>query len=222
MVPHEHRKVLLCGHLIVRIKTAPTIFYFPHAVDSPWNTNWKIGVATSSQPASNFTFQKYIDGLESLIDPCVFVDDDGQAYFYYGGGGVCKGGKLQDNMMEINGSMQTMTGLQDFHEATWVHKYNGMYYLSYADNYTGTNKGNQMRYAMSKSPLGPWLSRGVYIESTTSSTDHGSIVQYKGKWYAFYHNSAISNYDWLRSICVDTLGYTSEGLIKTVIQTKGK
>jgi len=203
-------------------KNGTYYFYFPHAVDSPWNTNWKIGVATSSKPASDFKFQQYIEGLESLIDPCVFVDDDGQAYLYYGGGGVCKGGKLKDNMMEVDGSMQTMSGLQDFHEATWVHKYNGTYYLSYADNYSGTNKGNQMRYATSKSPLGPWLARGVYIESTISSTDHGSIVQYKGRWYAFYHNSSVSNYDWLRSICVDTLGYTSSGLIKTVIQTKGK
>ena len=41
-----------------------------------------------------------------MIDPCVFVDDDGQAYFYYGGGGVCKGGKLKENMMEIDGPMQ--------------------------------------------------------------------------------------------------------------------
>lgn len=205
-------------------KNGTYYFYFPHAVDSPWNNNWKIGVATSTQPASGFTFLKYIDGLESLIDPCVFVDDDGQAYLYYGGGGICKGGKLKDNMTEVNGSMQPMlqpdgTKLPDFHEASWVHKRNGTYYLSYSDNYSGTNRGNQMRYAMSSSPLGPWLYRGIYLESTTSSTDHGSIAQYKGKWYAFYHNSAISHYDWLRSICVDTLGYNDNGTIKKVIQT---
>ncbi|UAY50841.1 family 43 glycosylhydrolase [Ferruginibacter albus] len=204
-------------------KNGTYYLYFPHAVDSPWNTNWKIGVATSSEPAANFTFQKYIDGLESLIDPCIFVDDDGQAYLYYGGGGTCKGGKLKSNMMEIDGQMKSMDGLQDFHEATWVHKRNGMYYLSYANNYSNSNahKGNQMAYAVSSSPLGPWQYRGVYIESTTSSTDHGSIVQFKGKWYAFYHNSAISNYDWLRSVCVDTLGYYDNGLIKKVIQTTG-
>ena len=70
-----------------------------------------------------------------MIDPCVFVDDDGQAYIYNGGGGTCKGGKLKDNMIELDGPMRTMEGLSDFHEATWIHKYNGKYYLSYSDNH---------------------------------------------------------------------------------------
>lgn len=195
-------------------------FYFPHPGGSPWNSNWKIGVATSTKPASDFKVQGYIQGLESLIDPCVFVDDDGQVYFYYGGGGVCKGGKLKSNMMEIDGEMRSMQGLVDFHEATWVHKRNGLYYLSYADNHDAGGLHNQMRYATSSSPLGPWTYRGVYIDPTDSYTNHGSIVQFKGQWYAFYHNSSLSHFDWLRSICVDTLGYNSDGTIKKVIQTK--
>jgi len=201
-------------------KSGTYYFYFPHPSGSPWNSTWKIGVATSKKPASDFKVQGYIQGLESLIDPCVFVDDDGQAYFYYGGGGICKGGKLKNNMMEIDGAMTSMQGLVDFHEATWVHKRNGLYYLSYADNHDAANEHNQMRYAVSKSPLGPWTYKGVYIESTGSSTNHGSIVQYKGQWYAFYHNSAISHFDWLRSICVDTLGYAPDGAIYKVNQTK--
>jgi arabinoxylan arabinofuranohydrolase len=195
-------------------------FYFPHPGGSPWNSTWRIGVATSTKPASDFTVQGYIQGLESLIDPCVFVDDDGQAYLYYGGGGVCKGGKLKDNMMEVDGTMKAMSGLADFHEASWVHKRKGIYYLSYSDNYSGSHKGNQMRYATSTSPLGPWIYKGVFMESTPSSTNHGSITAFKGKWFAFYHNSAVSNFDWLRSICADTLGYSSNGSIIKVIQTK--
>ena len=65
-------------------------FYFPHPSDTDWNNSWKIGVATSKEPAANFTVQGYIKGMDSLIDPCVFIDDDGQAYIYNGGGGVCK------------------------------------------------------------------------------------------------------------------------------------
>ena len=68
--------------------------------------------------------------MDPLIDPCVFVDDDGQAYIYNGGGGICKGGKLKDNMVELDGEMKDMEGLEDFHEATWIHKYNGKYYVS--------------------------------------------------------------------------------------------
>ncbi len=194
-------------------------FYFPHPSDTEWNTSWKIGVATSQSPASGFKSQGYIQGLEPMIDPCVFVDDDGQAYFYYGGGGVCKGGKLKANMMEIDGQMKLMEGLVDFHEATWVHKYKGVYYLSYSDNNDKNDRHNQMRYATSDKPLGPWTHRGIYMDPTDSYTNHGSIVEYKGQWYAFYHNSALSNFDWLRSICVDKLSYTEDGTIQKVTQT---
>jgi beta-xylosidase len=197
-------------------------FYFPHPSGDEWNKTWKIGVATSSSPAGGFTVQGYLPDLEPMIDPCVFIDDDGLAYFYYGGGGVCKGGKLMDNMMEIDGSMEPMEGLVDFHEATWVHKRNGVYYLSYSDNNDKDGKHNQLRYATSDSPLGPWTYRGIYMDPTDSFTNHGSIVEYKGQWYAFYHNSALSHHDWLRSVCVDKLFYNEDGTIQKVVQTTGK
>jgi arabinoxylan arabinofuranohydrolase len=195
-------------------------FYFPHPTGSgdQWNSTWKIGVATSTEPASNFEVQGYIEGLKSMIDPTVFVDDDGHAYLYYGGGGVCEAGKLKDNMMEIDGSMKTMTGLVDFHEGSWVHKYNGVYYLSYADN--NPTGGNQLRYAVSNNPLGPWTYKGVYIEPTGSPTNHGSIVEYKGQWYAFYHNSLLSGNPWLRSICVESLFYNADGTIQMIEQSR--
>jgi arabinoxylan arabinofuranohydrolase len=202
-------------------KNGTYYFYFPHPSGTKWNSTWKIGVATSKSPASGFKVQGYIPGLEPMIDPCVFIDDDNQAYFYYGGGGTCKGGKLKDNMMEIRDSLQNMTGLVDFHEASWVHKRNGIYYLSYSDNHDEPGKKNQMRYATSKSPLGPWTYRGIYMDPTDSYTNHGSIVEYKGQWYAFYHNSALSHQDWLRSICVDKLYFNADGTIQKVIPTSG-
>lgn len=200
-------------------KNGTYYFYFPHPSGDEWNTTWKIGVATSKSPASGFEVKGYIPNLEPMIDPCVFVDDDGKAYLYYGGGGTCKAGLLKENMMEIDGEMKRMDGLVDFHEAAWVHKRNGLYYLSYADNNDKNGKHNQMRYATSKSPLGPWTSKGVYIDPTDSYTNHGSIVEFKNKWYAFYHNSTLSKNDWLRSICADYLYYNTDGTIKKVVQT---
>lgn len=207
-------------------KNGTYYFYFPHPSGTEWNATWKIGVATSKSPASGFEVKGYIDGLKPMIDPCVFVDDDGQAYFYYGGGGTCEAGKLKDNMMEIDGEMKKMEGLTDFHEASWVHKKDGIYYLSYSDNHDdnmkdGVSGDNRMRYATSKSPLGPWKSEGIYMDPTDSYTNHGSIVKYKGQWYSFYHNSSLSNHDWLRSICVDKLYYNADGTIKKVIPTSG-
>ena len=194
-------------------------FYFPHPSGSDWNKTWKIGVATSSSPASGFTPQGYIAGLGgfAMIDPCVFTDTDGQAYLYYGGGGVCKGGKLKPSMVEVDGAMTDMAGLVDFHEASWVFKRGGTYYLAYADNNPGENC---MRYATGSSPLGPWTYHGIYLEPTGCDTTHGSVVEYKGQWYQFYHNQAISGQGTLRSICVDKLNFNEDGTIQTVVQTR--
>ena len=195
-------------------------FYFPHPNKDPWNNNWKIGIAVSDKPASDFEVLEHtLIGLPESgeIDPCVFIDDDGQAYFYYGGGGRCFGAKLKDNLIELDGSLQQMTGLYDFHEGTWVFKRNGIYYLTYADGYAS---GNQLRYAISANPLGPWSYKGVYLRPTSCDTSHGSIVEYKGQWWAFYHTSDLSGHGALRSICVDKVFFNDDGTIKTVVQTK--
>jgi len=200
-------------------KNGTYYFYFPHPSGTAWNKTWKIGVATSSKPASDFTPVAYIGGLDgnAMIDPAVFTDTDGQVYFYYGGGGICKGGKLKSNMIEIDGAMRDMAGLDDFHEATWVFKREGIYYLTYADNFP---RANRMHYATSTHPLGPWTHRGIYIESTGCDTTHGSVVEYKGQWYQFYHNQSLSGRGNLRSICVDQLNFNPDGTIQTLVQTK--
>ncbi|MDP4239697.1 MAG: family 43 glycosylhydrolase [Bacteroidota bacterium] len=195
-------------------------FYFPHPNKSPWNSNWKIGIAVSDKPASGFrVIDTTLVGLPDSgeIDPCIFTDDDGQAYFYYGGGGHCYGAKLKENMIELDGALKSMTGLSDFHEGTWVFKRNGIYYLTYADNNAG---GNQLRYAMSSNPLGPWSYKGVYLSPTTSDTSHGSVVEYNGQWWAFYHTADLSGTGLLRCICVDSLFFNLDGTIKMVKQTK--
>jgi beta-xylosidase len=160
-----------------------------------------------------------------MIDPAIFVDDDGKVYFYEHGNNICQGGRLKRNMVEIDGAMQTMKGLKDFFEATWVHKYNGTYYLSYADTHSDANgQRNRMAYATGSSPLGPWTYRGIILDTVSSASIHGSIVEYKGQWYVFYHNSELSKQrgeqnDWLRSVAVDKLYYNPDGTIKKVIQT---
>ncbi|MDR2382860.1 MAG: GH92 family glycosyl hydrolase [Prevotellaceae bacterium] len=195
-------------------------FYFPHPSGTDWNHTWKIGIATSKKPDRDFEVQGYL-ALEgdphAMIDPCVFVDDDGQAYFYYGGGARCKAARLKENMTEIDGALQDMTGLEDFHEGAWVHKRKGIYYLSYADNTKGHNR---LRYATSHSPLGPWTYRGILLNGVSSDTNHGSIVEYKGQNYLFYHTCDISGRGNLRSVCFDKLYYNADSTIKTVIPTQ--
>jgi beta-xylosidase len=200
-------------------KNGTYYFYYPHPSGSNWNDTWKIGVATSKEPASGFIDQGYISGLGgfALIDPCVLVDDDDSAYMYYGGGSVCLAGELNEDMMSLKDGMQEMEGLDDFHEAAWVFKRKGLYYLTYSDNLDGNNR---MRYATSENPLGPWTYRGIYLEPTGCSTTHGSVVEFKGQWYQFYHNQDISGEGNLRSVCIDYLNFNDDGTIKTVVQTK--
>ncbi len=204
-------------------KNGTYYFYFPHPSGTEWNKTWKIGIATSNQPSSGFKAQGYLElGNDShaMIDPCVFVDDNGKAYFYYGGGGRCKAAPLKKNMVELADSLVSMSGLVDFHEAAWVFKRKGIYYLTYADNNKVNGKGaNRLCYATSKHPLGPWTYRGVYLEPTGCDTSHGSVVKYKGQWYAFYHNSVLSGRGNLRSICFDKLFFNRDGSIQKVIQT---
>ena len=195
-------------------------FYFPHPSGTHTGNTWKIGVATSRKPASDFKVQGYIEGVPSYIDPCIFMDDDGQAYIYNGGSSRCYGGKLKDNMVELDGPMVEMQGLNDFHEGAWIHKRNGIYYLSYPDNHINENgkQYNRIHYAMSTSPLGPWDYKGILLEETDCDTSHGSIVEYKGQWYMFYHNCALSGRGNLRSICFDRLFYNEDGTIRIVEQ----
>src|SRR5260221_13441099 len=93
-------------------KNGTYYYYFPHPSETKWNDSWKIGVATSTKPASGFKEAGYIKGVggDSMIDPAVLIDTDGQAYLYYGGGGRCAGVKLKANMTEIEGEPRPMTG----------------------------------------------------------------------------------------------------------------
>ncbi|GEN94075.1 family 43 glycosylhydrolase [Pediococcus ethanolidurans] len=193
-------------------------FYYPHPSAKPWNDNWKVGVAVSNHPASGFKDVGTIDGLggHALIDPSVFIDD-GQAYIYYGGGAHAYQGKLNEDMVSLAEPMQVVEGLKDFHEAAWIFKRHNTYYFTYSDNHRGAN---HMCYATSKSPLGPWNYKGYYMLPVGCETTHGSVTEYNGKWYAFYHNNAVSNVNELRSICCDQLLFNEDGTIQMVVQTK--
>lgn len=199
-------------------KNGTYYFYYPHPSGTAWNDTWKMGVATSDHPSKGFVDRGYIEGLGgfAMIDPCVLVDDDGRAYMYYGGGGRCAGGELNDDMLSLKDGMRDMEGLDDFHEAAWVFKRNGVYYLTYSDN---LHDNNRMKYATSERPLGPWTYRGVFLEPTGCSTSHGSVAEFKGQWYMFYHNQEISNQGNLRSVCIDKLFFNEDGTIQTVQQT---
>lgn len=99
-----------------------------------------------------------------------------------------------------------------FFEASWVHKYKGKYYYSYS-----TGDTHRICYAIGDNPYGPFTYKGVILTPVIGWTTHHSIVEYKGKWYLFHHDSVPSGgRTWLRSMKVVELEYNEDGTIKTI------
>ncbi len=96
-----------------------------------------------------------------------------------------------------------------YFEGPWMHKYNGKYYLSYS---TGTT--HYLVYAIGDSPKGPFTYKGKILDPVIGWTTHHSIVEFKGKWYLFYHDSSMSNgVNHLRCVKFRELKYNEDGTI---------
>lgn len=98
-----------------------------------------------------------------------------------------------------------------FFEGAWVHKYKGLYYLSYS---TGTT--HTLAYAISESPYGPFTYKGTILDPVEGWTTHHSIVEFDGKWFLFYHDASISKRDNLRSVMFTEIKYDESGCILKV------
>jgi len=150
------------------------------------------------------------------IDPTVLIDDDGQAYLYWGNPDLYYV-KLNKDMISYSGEIVKVASKpQNYQEGPWVWKRNGHYYLAYAS----TCCPEAIGYAMSDSPTGPWEYKGMIMDVTPKSRgNHPGIIDYKGNSYCFG-----LNYDLLkqttqkhferRSVSVDQMTYNDDGTIQ--------
>jgi hypothetical protein len=190
-----------------------------------------IGVATSSSPSGPFhdvLGRAMLDrsvpngNVEWCFDPCIFVDDDGQAYMYYGGGGPGNARVIRVNsdMTSVSGSAVTIDAPR-FFEAAYMHKRNGIYYFSYSTDFSAG--AATIDYMTSSDPMTGFQHRGTILDnpwSNLGNNNHASIIEYQGQWYIFYHNRALSDAVYERSVCVDYLYYNSDGTIQRVNDTQ--
>ncbi|HEX6848207.1 MAG TPA: glycoside hydrolase family 43 protein [Chitinophagaceae bacterium] len=103
-------------------------------------------------------------------------------------------------------------GDRRFFEASWMHKYKGKYYFSYS-----TGDTHFLCYAIGDNAYGPFTYTGRILNPVVGWTSHHSIVEFKGKWYLFYHDSSLSGgVTHLRSVKVTELEYDENGKIKTI------
>jgi arabinoxylan arabinofuranohydrolase len=198
------------------------IYYLYYCLATGINTE---GVATSKSPTGPFVNGKVIDlaGINQ-IDPCVFIDDDGQGYYIWGQSSA-KMAKLKPNMTGIDQSTiidGVVTEKEHFfHEGGYMVKRNGLYYFIYA-HMGRAGMPTCIGYATSKFPMGPFKYGGVIIDNDHCDpgnwNNHGSIVEFKGQWYVFYHRASHNSVT-MRRTCMEPVTFNEDGSINEVEMT---
>jgi arabinoxylan arabinofuranohydrolase len=182
------------------------------------------GVAESLQPTGPFTQAALVAGAHGDgIDPAVLVDQDGQAYYYWGQFHL-RGARMRPDLKGIeSGSLHSDLLTEEkhgFHEGASIRKHGGLYYLVYTDISRG--RATCLAYATAQSPLGPFEKRGILIDNTGCDpqtwNNHGSIAEFNGQWYVFYHRSSQSS-KFNRRVCVEPIRFNLDGSIDEVEMT---
>lgn len=209
-------------------------FYFPTGCKDDGNL-CALGVAVADNPLGPFTDigKPLIKGSQMTgcnanhgwrgLDPSVFIDDDQQAYLYWGNN-VCYWVKLKADMISYNGPITCIAQndpafAPDFEEAPWIYKRNGLWYLLYASSIP-----EKIGYSTSPNPTGPWKSGGIIMRPVSGDNgNHPAYIEYKGNSYLFSFRDksglpGASNFR--RSICMEQFTYNIDGTIPTVVFSK--
>lgn len=199
-------------------------FYFPDGAKPQEGRRGGFGVGVAI--ADNLYFGKFTPQEKQIpgimgIDPCVLQASDGNNYIFWGMGGLV-GAKLGKDMMSIEGEpvRYNLPG-EGLKEGPFVFEYNGNYYLTYPSVFKN-GETEQLDYAMSKNPLGPYEYKGTIMQKHANGcwTNHHSIINFKGQWYLFYHHNDYSpSFDKNRSACIDSLFFNPDGTIQEVKPT---
>jgi beta-xylosidase len=196
-----------------------------------------IGVAVADSPYGPFRDplgKPLISNSNADIDPTVFIDDDGQAYLFWGNP-VCYYVKLNEDMISQEGEITQIPntigafgkreGKEDsrrptnYEEGPWLYKRNELYYLFFAAGPLPEHIG----YSTSKKITGPYNYQGVVMPREGGAfTNHPGIVDFKGNTYFFYHNAALpGGSGFTRSVAVEQMSFNQDGSIKQMEMTDG-
>lgn len=193
--------------------------YAPISVaGSPKNV---IAVAVADSPLGPFKDalgHPLINKADGFFDPTVFVDDDGQAYLYWGNPNLWYV-KLNKDMVSYAGPITKVDSKpENYQEGPWFYKRQGKYYMAYASHCCSEGIG----YAMSAGPTGPWTYKGMLMDpDPRSSGNHPGIVDYKGRSYLFGFDYELNvaltkEHRERRSVCLQEFSYNPDGTISTL------
>ena len=196
-----------------------------------------IGVCVSDSPTGPFVDpigKPLADGSWDFIDPTVLIDDDGQAWLYWGNPKLYYA-KLNDDMISfVDGVHQMdMSTLPGYTEGPWImkrqvpvmkkgkvtKKTRGQYYLMYACG----GIPERISYAVGNSPVGPWEYKGdiMPLTDTGSFTNHAGLMDFRGHSYFFYHTGKLpGGGGFARSVAVEEFKYNADGTLPTIPMTE--
>lgn len=202
-------------------------FYFYVPINQK-GAGMAVGVAVSDSPTGPFKDplgHPLVQTGTGDIDPTVYIDDDGQAYLYWGNPYLWYV-KLNEDMISYDeevGIVQVPLTEEGFgkregddpkrptlyEEAPWFYKRNGIYYMVYAASGIPEN----IAYSTSPSPTGPWTFGGIIMPTQGSSfTNHPGLCDFRGRSYFFYHNGALpGGGGFTRSVCIEEFTYNPDG-----------
>lgn len=215
-------------------------FYWYVCAHSKLTNAMAIGVAVGDSPTGPFRDaigKPLADGSWDYIDPTVFIDDDGQAYLYWGNPRVYYA-KLNDDMISLKGEVGLLNMTEEgfgapdpkqrkknvkykdsYVEGPWISKRNGKYFLLYAAG----GVPEHIAYSMSDTPLGPWKYMGdiMPLQNTGSFTNHCGVVDYKGHSYFAYHTGKLPGGGGFgRSVAMEEFKYNADGTFPIINATK--
>ena len=181
----------------------------------------RVGICTADSPEGPWTPEATpIEGVGG-IDPCIFVDDDGQAYLVMPGITITKLNPDWKSVSTDPADRHRVEGVptKGLVEGPYLYKHNGKYYMTFP---WARNVEEVLAYCVADNIFGPYEFKGVFFEEHANKcwTNHHSIIEFKGQTYLFYHHNEYSpEFDKNRSVCADSIFFEPDGSIRMVKPT---
>ncbi|HEX2132219.1 MAG TPA: glycoside hydrolase family 43 protein [Actinophytocola sp.] len=191
-----------------------------------------IGVAVADRPEGPYVdalghplISQFHNGAQP-IDQDVFIDDDGQAYMYYGGWGHANVVKLNADMTSLGtfadgSTFREITPAPEYVEGSQMFKRDGRYYLMWSEGgWTGPDYS--VSYAIADSPVGPFTKEAEVLAqdpAVARGSGHNSVINVPGTdiWYILYHRRPLSETDGnARQVAYDRMYFNDDGTIAPV------
>ena len=182
------------------------------------NGGMAIGVAVADNPLGPFKDaigKPLIANSREDIDPTVFIDDDGQAYLYWGNPNLYYV-KLNEDMISYSGEIvRVPTKPRNYQEGPWLYKRDGNYYMAYASTCCPEGIG----YCHERQPHRPVDVQGNDHGRESAllgepSGNHRLQGQHVRLRLQLHLNIALTNvHRERRSVCVAKLSFNDDGSI---------